>query len=201
MHTQFCSTWVPKYFFFFFYVRYFLYFLFNFFTVLCQLSCSHLLLCFRSCAQTWRSCVTSTWRELRTDTLRSARAAGRWTDTASGSPDTGRATSLDANTTSGRRWSLSISVAIKFQQHLASIICKHAFLQLSCVTVVCSALYVVDLKKFRKIAAGDRLRGQYQGLSQDPNSLSNLDQVWRSLHSLSTFVFLCPRDIRTMCFM
>ena len=40
-----------------------------------------------------------------------------------------------------------------------------------------SALYVVDLKKFRKVAAGDRLRGQYQGLSQDPNSLSNLDQV------------------------
>lgn len=39
-----------------------------------------------------------------------------------------------------------------------------------------SALYVVDLQKFRKIAAGDRLRGQYQGLSQDPNSLSNLDQ-------------------------
>lgn len=40
-----------------------------------------------------------------------------------------------------------------------------------------SALYVVDLKKFRQIAAGDRLRGQYQGLSADPNSLSNLDQV------------------------
>ena len=39
-----------------------------------------------------------------------------------------------------------------------------------------SALYVIDLKKFRKIAAGDRLRGQYYGLSQDPNSLSNLDQ-------------------------
>nr|XP_045001230.1 UDP-glucose:glycoprotein glucosyltransferase 2 [Jaculus jaculus] len=39
-----------------------------------------------------------------------------------------------------------------------------------------SALYVVDLKKFRIIAAGDRLRGQYQALSQDPNSLSNLDQ-------------------------
>uniref|UniRef100_A0A8C6QU58 UDP-glucose:glycoprotein glucosyltransferase 1 n=1 Tax=Nannospalax galili TaxID=1026970 RepID=A0A8C6QU58_NANGA len=39
-----------------------------------------------------------------------------------------------------------------------------------------SALYVVDLKKFRKIAAGDMLRGQYQVLSQDPNSLSNLDQ-------------------------
>ncbi|KAG1695917.1 UDP-glucose:glycoprotein glucosyltransferase 1 [Nymphon striatum] len=39
-----------------------------------------------------------------------------------------------------------------------------------------SALYVVDLKKFRQVAAGDRLRGQYHGLSQDPNSLSNLDQ-------------------------
>lgn len=39
-----------------------------------------------------------------------------------------------------------------------------------------SALYVVDLKKFRRIGAGDRLRGQYQALSQDPNSLSNLDQ-------------------------
>lgn len=39
-----------------------------------------------------------------------------------------------------------------------------------------SALYVVDLKRFRSIAAGDRLRGQYQGLSQDPNSLANLDQ-------------------------
>ncbi|XP_032133392.1 UDP-glucose:glycoprotein glucosyltransferase 2 isoform X2 [Sapajus apella] len=39
-----------------------------------------------------------------------------------------------------------------------------------------SALYVVDLKKFRRIAAGDRLRSQYQALSQDPNSLSNLDQ-------------------------
>ena len=34
----------------------------------------------------------------------------------------------------------------------------------------------MDLKKFRQIAAGDRLRGQYQGLSQDPNSLANLDQ-------------------------
>ncbi|KAM5311040.1 UDP-glucose:glycoprotein glucosyltransferase 2 [Glossophaga mutica] len=39
-----------------------------------------------------------------------------------------------------------------------------------------SALYVVDLQRFRRIAAGDRLRGQYQALSQDPDSLSNLDQ-------------------------
>ena len=39
-----------------------------------------------------------------------------------------------------------------------------------------SALYVVDLNRFRELAAGDRLRGQYQQLSADPNSLSNLDQ-------------------------
>lgn len=30
--------------------------------------------------------------------------------------------------------------------------------------------------RFRQLAAGDRLRGQYQALSQDPNSLANLDQ-------------------------
>ena len=35
---------------------------------------------------------------------------------------------------------------------------------------------MVDLIRFRQLAAGDRLRGQYQALSQDPNSLSNLDQ-------------------------
>ena len=39
-----------------------------------------------------------------------------------------------------------------------------------------SALYVVDLLRFRRLAAGDRLCGQYQALSQDPNSLANLDQ-------------------------
>lgn len=39
-----------------------------------------------------------------------------------------------------------------------------------------SALYVVDLKLFRQMAAGDRLRQNYHALSADPNSLSNLDQ-------------------------
>ena len=39
-----------------------------------------------------------------------------------------------------------------------------------------SALYVVDLKRFRAMAAGDRMRQQYQSLSADPGSLSNLDQ-------------------------
>jgi len=39
-----------------------------------------------------------------------------------------------------------------------------------------SALYVIDLKRFRQLAAGDRLRGTYQALSADKNSLANLDQ-------------------------
>lgn len=40
-----------------------------------------------------------------------------------------------------------------------------------------SALYVVDLVKFRQTAAGDNLRVFYETLSKDPNSLSNLDQA------------------------
>ena len=39
-----------------------------------------------------------------------------------------------------------------------------------------SALYVVDLERFRSMAAGDQLRVIYDQLSKDPNSLSNLDQ-------------------------
>ncbi|KXZ46285.1 hypothetical protein GPECTOR_45g155 [Gonium pectorale] len=39
-----------------------------------------------------------------------------------------------------------------------------------------SALYLVDLKRFRQIAAGDQLRVVYDQLSKDPNSLANLDQ-------------------------
>ena len=39
-----------------------------------------------------------------------------------------------------------------------------------------SALYVVDLATFRRTAAGDQLRVIYEQLSQDPNSLANLDQ-------------------------
>ncbi|KAJ3344081.1 hypothetical protein HDU93_003244 [Gonapodya sp. JEL0774] len=39
-----------------------------------------------------------------------------------------------------------------------------------------SALYLVDLVRFRQTAAGDILRSQYQMLSADPESLANLDQ-------------------------
>ena len=39
-----------------------------------------------------------------------------------------------------------------------------------------SALYVVDLVRFRDRRVGDILRSSYQGLTGDPHSLSNLDQ-------------------------
>lgn len=53
----------------------------------------------------------------------------------------------------------------------------HFVLMLIFFTIVSSALYVVDLVKFRQSAAGDNLRVFYESLSKDPNSLSNLDQV------------------------
>lgn len=52
--------------------------------------------------------------------------------------------------------------------------------------LIYSALYVVDLVKFRQMAAGDTLRVYYETLSKDPNSLSNLDQV-KVLESLFNF--------------
>ncbi len=39
-----------------------------------------------------------------------------------------------------------------------------------------SALYVVDLQRFRRNAVGDQLRAVYDQLARDPNSLANLDQ-------------------------
>jgi hypothetical protein len=39
-----------------------------------------------------------------------------------------------------------------------------------------SALYVVDLKRFRYVAAGNILRQHYHRLTADKNSLANLDQ-------------------------
>mmetsp|Transcript_28095 Transcript_28095/g.26934 ORF Transcript_28095/g.26934 Transcript_28095/m.26934 type:complete len:136 (-) Transcript_28095:236-643(-) len=39
-----------------------------------------------------------------------------------------------------------------------------------------SALYVVDLQRFRREKVGDKLRQYYQQLSADPNSFANLDQ-------------------------
>lgn len=55
------------------------------------------------------------------------------------------------------------------------------------MNATCSALYVVDLLKFRETAAGDNLRVFYETLSKDPNSLSNLDQVSQSSYVQSSY--------------
>lgn len=57
-----------------------------------------------------------------------------------------------------------------------------------------SALYVVDLDRFRKLAAGDRLRQHYQQLSADPNSLSNLDQDLPNHLQKQLPIFSLPQD-------
>jgi UDP-glucose:glycoprotein glucosyltransferase len=57
-----------------------------------------------------------------------------------------------------------------------------------------SALYVVDLKKFRSIAAGDKLRQHYQALSRDPASLSNLDQDLPNNLQTQLKIFSLPQD-------
>lgn len=57
-----------------------------------------------------------------------------------------------------------------------------------------SALYVVDLKQFRKLAAGDQLRQHYQMLSADPGSLSNLDQDLPNHLQKQLPIFSLPQD-------
>jgi UDP-glucose:glycoprotein glucosyltransferase len=57
-----------------------------------------------------------------------------------------------------------------------------------------SALYVVDLKRFRQIAAGDRLRQQYHQLSADPGSLSNLDQDLPNNMQMSIPIHTLPQE-------
>ena len=63
-----------------------------------------------------------------------------------------------------------------------------------------SALYVIDLVRFRQMAAGDQLREQYQMLSQDPNSLSNLDQDLPNymIHQVCELHFCCF-DVFIIC--
>lgn len=76
-----------------------------------------------------------------------------WMDFASGRADIGRTTWLGVNTTSvpSMWWIWSSSGLSSF-------------------------FLIFFLTYCRQFAAGDRLRGQYQGLSADPNSLANLDQ-------------------------
>lgn len=57
-----------------------------------------------------------------------------------------------------------------------------------------SALYVVDLMRFRRLAAGDRLRQQYHALSADPASLSNLDQDLPNNMQFNLPIHSLPRE-------
>jgi UDP-glucose:glycoprotein glucosyltransferase len=57
-----------------------------------------------------------------------------------------------------------------------------------------SALYVVDLGRFRALAAGDRLRQQYHALSADPASLANLDQDLPNHMQFSIPIHSLPQD-------
>ncbi|THU65445.1 hypothetical protein C4D60_Mb05t03700 [Musa balbisiana] len=57
-----------------------------------------------------------------------------------------------------------------------------------------SALYVVDLMKFRQTAAGDTLRVYYETLSKDPNSLSNLDQDLPNYAQHTVPIFSLPQE-------
>ncbi|KAI3430615.1 hypothetical protein D9Q98_005207 [Chlorella vulgaris] len=57
-----------------------------------------------------------------------------------------------------------------------------------------SALYVIDLERFRQMAAGDRLRVIYDGLSKDPGSLANLDQDLPNYAQHGVPIFSLPRE-------
>jgi UDP-glucose:glycoprotein glucosyltransferase len=57
-----------------------------------------------------------------------------------------------------------------------------------------SALYVVDLERFRKMLVGDNLRSIYQSLSGDPNSLSNLDQDLPNYAQHQVPIFSLPQE-------
>ena len=57
-----------------------------------------------------------------------------------------------------------------------------------------SALYVVDLIRFRRMAAGDKLRAIYDNLSRDPNSLSNLDQDLPNYAQNQIPIFSLPQE-------
>ena len=57
-----------------------------------------------------------------------------------------------------------------------------------------SALYVVDLVKFRQGLVGDNLRAVYQQLSADPNSLANLDQDLPNYAQHQVPIFSLPQE-------
>lgn len=57
-----------------------------------------------------------------------------------------------------------------------------------------SALYVVDLERFRAMRAGDSLRMMYDNLSADKNSLANLDQDLPNYAQHMVPIFSLPQE-------
>lgn len=57
-----------------------------------------------------------------------------------------------------------------------------------------SALYVVDLNKFRESRAGDILRGSYEQLTADPANLANLDQDLPNYLQSRLPIFSLPQE-------
>mmetsp|Transcript_32457 Transcript_32457/g.79034 ORF Transcript_32457/g.79034 Transcript_32457/m.79034 type:complete len:1653 (-) Transcript_32457:377-5335(-) len=57
-----------------------------------------------------------------------------------------------------------------------------------------SALYVVDLVRFRRMRAGDTLRSIYDNLSADPNSLANLDQDLPNYAQHTVPIYSLPQE-------
>ena len=57
-----------------------------------------------------------------------------------------------------------------------------------------SALYVVDLNKFRSMSAGDTLRYLYMNMARDPNSLANLDQDLPNYAQQQVPIFSLPQE-------
>ena len=57
-----------------------------------------------------------------------------------------------------------------------------------------SALYVVDLQRFRRELVGDQLRSMYQQLTADPNNLSNLDQDLPNYTQHQIKIFSLPQE-------
>lgn len=57
-----------------------------------------------------------------------------------------------------------------------------------------SALFVVDLMEFRRTSIGETLRGVYNQLSRDPNSLANLDQDLPNFAQHQVPIFTLPTE-------
>ncbi|OHT03366.1 glycosyl transferase [Tritrichomonas foetus] len=57
-----------------------------------------------------------------------------------------------------------------------------------------SALFAIDLRRFRQMAAGDWLRYHYQQLSSDPNSLANLDQDLPNYAQIHIPIYSLPQN-------